>query len=79
MKGASSRLHKREGARPDVRPRFRLRPTAIIPEMDGRTTHVIVEDAALCGREIREVVEGLPAQTFGGDLSRDFIVEGCNR
>ncbi|VDB92238.1 unnamed protein product [Peniophora sp. CBMAI 1063] len=47
--------------------------------MDRLDTHRIVEDAASCAAELRRIVESLPALTFGGDLSRDFIVEGCNR
>ncbi|VDB92237.1 unnamed protein product [Peniophora sp. CBMAI 1063] len=39
----------------------------------------IVERAVACAQALKDVVKGLPAQTFGGDLGRDFILEACGR
>ncbi|KZV75827.1 hypothetical protein PENSPDRAFT_37249 [Peniophora sp. CONT] len=47
--------------------------------MDLSNPLVIVEGADVCAKELIGIVEGLPAEVFGGDLSRDFIVEACNR
>ncbi|VDB92241.1 unnamed protein product [Peniophora sp. CBMAI 1063] len=47
--------------------------------MDLANTPLILEGAISCAQELREIIDGLSAQTIGGSLNRDFIVEACSR
>lgn len=47
--------------------------------MDVLDSTRMIVDAGSLAKQLREVIETLPPQMFGGDVSRDRVREACER
>ncbi|KZV75828.1 hypothetical protein PENSPDRAFT_37253 [Peniophora sp. CONT] len=68
-----------ECARGQVRAQLACLQPPSSSTMDDLDAQQLVNEAASLAKQLRETIETLPPQMFGGDLSREIVLEACDR